>query len=124
MFLSGYYDKESLIKAREYGSFFETMVFLHLKSLCSTLTPQAKLYYFRTVSQKEVDFIIEYGNKVLPVEVKARENPKLKDVKNLLYFLDNHPETVMGLVVHKGSEVKRLTSKILSVPWWWLESSV
>ena len=121
VFLSGYYDKESLLKAREYGSFFETMVFLHLKSLCNTLTPQAKLYYFRTTSQKEVDFIIEHGNKILAIEVKAKESPKLRDVKNLVYFMDNHPETVLGLVLHKGNEIKWLTSKILSVPWWWLE---
>jgi len=121
VFLSGYYDKKSLIKAREYGSFFETMVFLHLKSLCNTLTPQAKLYYFRTTSQKEVDFIIEHGNKILAIEVKAKESPKLRDVKNLIYFMDNHPETVLGLVLHNGNEVRWLTSKILSVPWWWLE---
>ncbi|WP_025209082.1 ATP-binding protein [Hippea sp. KM1] len=122
VFLSGYYDKESLLKAREYGSFFETMVFLHLKSLCHTLTPQAKLYYFGTTSQKEVDFVMEHGNKILAIEVKAKESPKLRDVKNLIYFMDNHPETVLGLVLHKGNEVRWLTSKILSAPWWWLEA--
>lgn len=121
VFLSGYYDRESLLKAREYGNFFETMVFLHLKSLCHTLTPQAKLYYFRTTSQKEVDFIMEHGNKILAIEVKAKESPKLRDVKNLIYFMDNHPETILGLVLHKGNKVRWLTSKILSAPWWWLE---
>ena len=33
IYLSGYHDEDSLRKAREWGNFFETMIFLHLKVL-------------------------------------------------------------------------------------------
>ncbi len=121
IFLSGYFDKDSLKRAREIGGFFETMIFLHLKSLCSILKPQAKLYYWRTVSGSEVDFVIEYGRKIIPIEVKFSHNIKVKDVKNMLKFIEIYPETNYGVVLYNGNEFKFLHSKVIALPWWWID---
>lgn len=43
IFLAGYFDKESLVKARELSSFFETMVYLHLRSICETNDSQGSV---------------------------------------------------------------------------------
>jgi predicted AAA+ superfamily ATPase len=121
IFLSGYTDRESLAKSRELGGFFETLVYLHLRSLCELMTPRAAIYYWRTSTSREVDFVIEHGRKVLPIEVKLNGKPTPADAANLLAFLDEHPQAAGGVVVHGGDELFRLHSKVVAVPWWWLD---
>jgi len=120
IFLSGYTEPESLSKSRELGGFFETLVYLHLRSLCELMTPRAKIYYWRTSTRREVDFVLEHGRNVLPIEVKLTKRPVIADADNLLAFLDEHPQAAHGVIVHGGNEIFRLHSRILAVPWWWL----
>jgi len=123
VFLSGYYDAAGLAGSRELGHYFETMVYFHLRALCEGMTPKAGLHYWRTVSGQEVDFVIEHGRRLLAFEVKYTANPTAFDIKNLLGFLDAYPETVLGVVVHGGNQIKWLHSKVIAVPWWWLDAS-
>ncbi len=121
IFLSGYLDAESLSRAREIGGYFETMVHLHVRALCEMMKPKASLHYWRTTSGKEVDIVLEHGKKLLALEVKMTDNPSVRDIRNLLLFMDEHPETVSGVLVHSGGAIKWLHSKIIAVPWWWLD---
>lgn len=41
-----------------------------------------QLYYWQSAGIAEVDFVCEYGNKVLPLEVKAGVNPKSKSLQS------------------------------------------
>lgn len=121
VFLAGYYDKESLLKARELGGFFETMVYLHLRSVCETMTPKAVLHYWRLTTGREVDFVVEHGRRLLAIEVKMTENPTVRDINNLLIFLQEYPETALGILLNNGDAVKWLHSRVVTVPWWWLD---
>lgn len=123
VFLSGYFDASGLGTSRELGHYFETMVYLHLRALCESMTPKAGLHYWRTVAGREVDFVIEHGRRLLAFEVKHTANPTAFDIRNLLAFLDGYPETVLGVVVHGGNQIKWLHSKVVAVPWWWLDAS-
>jgi uncharacterized protein len=120
IYLSGYYDEESLRNARELGSFFETMVHMHIKIASELMVPKAKVFYWRTTNGKEVDFILEYGKKLLAVETKLTQNPSFSDAKNLLTFIEAYPETIRGILLHSGNSIKWLHSKVLALPWWWL----
>lgn len=120
IFLSGYYDEDSLRTARELGSFFETMLYMHIKIASELMVPKAKLFYWRTTTGKEVDFVVEHGKKLLAVETKLTQNPTFNDIKNLLIFIEEYPQAIRGLLLHAGNSVKWLHSKILAVPWWWL----
>ena len=42
-------------------------------------------------------------------------------IKPLLQFLEEYPETVRGVLVHNGDRVYHLHSKVIAVPWWWLD---
>jgi len=121
IFLSGYLDEESLIRSREVGGYFETMVFLHVRELCEMMKPRATIHYWRTTTGKEVDLVLEHGKKILALEVKMTGNPTVRDIKNLLLFIDEYPETVRGVLVHTGKAIKWLHSKVIAVPWWWLD---
>lgn len=121
VFLSGYTDKEALADSRELGGYFETLVYLHLKSLCQLMTPRAEIYYWRTSTRREVDFVIEHGRRLLPVEVKWTSRPITADAESLLAFLDEHPQAPHGVLVHRGHQIQRLHSRVIAVPWWWLD---
>lgn len=119
-YLSEYHDEETIKNARELGNFFETMVFLHLQVYSELLNPKGKLYYFRSISGKEVDFILEWRRKILAFEVKLTENPTIKDIKNLIDFIEENPDSIRGVLIYTGDSVKYLHSKVIAIPWWWL----
>ncbi|MBI5180774.1 MAG: ATP-binding protein [Nitrospirae bacterium] len=119
-YLSGYHDESSLISARELGSFFETMIFLHLTILSELMIPKGKIFYWRSTTGKEVDFIIEHGKSLFAIEAKLTKTPAFNDIKNLLSFVEENPKTVRGILLHAGSSIKWLHSKILAAPWWWI----
>jgi len=115
--LAGYYDEQSLRAARELGPLFETLLLHHLRVLSQLLTPRAKLFYWRTVSGQEVDFVIEQGRRLLALEVKLSPTPRYTDCEGLRLFLQEYPEASAGLLVHTGREIRRLDEKIVAVPW-------
>lgn len=119
-FLSGHYSAEALKDSREAGGLFECLVFLHLNVLAGLLNPRAKLYYWRTTTGHEVDFVVEQGRAVLPIEVKLTERPGFKDVQNLRLFMDEFPDAPCGVLVHAGSEIRALDRNIVAVPWTYL----
>ncbi len=119
-YLSGYHHKESLKNARELGAFFETMIFMHLTILSELMIPKAKIFYWRTTAGKEVDFIMEHGKNLFAFEVKLTKKPSFNDIKNLLTFIEEYPGTSRGILLHTGSSVKWLHSKVIAVPWWWI----
>lgn len=121
IYLSGYHDESSLKSARELGNFFETMIFLHLKILTELLVPKANIFYWRTTTGKEVDFVLEQGRKLLAFEVKLTQRPSFNDIKNLLTFIEDYPQTIRGILLHAGGSIKWLHSKVIAVPWWWIE---
>ncbi|MFH1666047.1 MAG: ATP-binding protein [Elusimicrobiota bacterium] len=115
-YLCGYYDENSLKTAREAGSIFETFVLLHLSVLCELMVPKARIYYWRTVTGKEVDFVVEYGNKLLAIEVKLSSGISYGDSDNLRTFLAEHPKDCIGIIIYTGNEVRYLADKIVCLP--------
>lgn len=45
-------------------------------------------FFYRTPSKKEIDFIKIENNKIIPIELKYRDNIKIKDLDNLILFLN------------------------------------
>jgi predicted AAA+ superfamily ATPase len=84
------------------------------------MIPKANIFYWRTTTGKEVDFIVEHGKKLIAFEVKLTKNPAFNDAKNLLTFIQDYPQTLRGVLVHAGGSIKRLHEKIVAVPWWWI----
>lgn len=117
VFLSGYFDRESLAQARELGAFFEALIYQHLRVLSELMTPKARLYFWRTQIGEEVDFVVEQGRRLLAFEVKWSENPRFQHAEGLRRFLDAHPHAQGGILLHRGAEVRYLGERILALPW-------
>jgi predicted AAA+ superfamily ATPase len=119
-YLAGHYDLESLKTSREAGGIFESLVFLHLNTHAQLLMPKARLFHWRTVAGKEVDFVLEWGRRLLAVEVKLTDRPKFSDIETLKLFLKEYPETVAGILVYTGKEIKMMSHDIVAIPWYLL----
>ena len=117
IYLAGYHDAGALRSARELGSYFETMVFMHLRILCGLKVPQVKMYYWRSPAGKEVDFVLEHGRRVVAVEVKMAREISWSQTAGLRRFLDENPAAAAGLLVYRGTEIKRLGERVAAVPW-------
>ncbi|HOK30099.1 MAG TPA: ATP-binding protein [bacterium] len=120
IYLSSYFDKDTLREARELGGFFENMIYLHLLVYSQLLTPKTDIYYWRTTAGKEVDFILEWGNRLFAFEVKLTQNPSYRDINGLLSFMEDYPETIMGILIYTGDTLRYLHSRIIAIPWWWI----
>ena len=120
VFLSGYYELEDVLKAREYGAYFETFIYHHLRILSRLMTPSGRLHFWRTLDGNEVDFVLEHGRKLLAIEVKLTDNPGYRDAAGSRLFLKNHSKASGALIVYCGRQIKRLDEKILAVPWTFL----
>ncbi|MFZ1752619.1 MAG: ATP-binding protein [Caldilineaceae bacterium] len=117
VFLSGYYDRESLRSSREFGSFFEGLMYQHLRVLAELMIPKARLHFWRTRTGQEVDFVIEQGRRLLAVEVKLTAEPRYQQAAGLRAFLEAHPNAQGGVLLHGSREVRYLGEHILALPW-------
>ena len=117
VFLSGYYELDDLKKSREYGAYFETLIYHHLRLLTRLMNPAGRLSFWRTHKGIEVDFVVEHGRRAIAVEVKTTLHPGYGDIAGLQAFLQEHPGASAGLLLHSGSDIRRLDEKVLAVPW-------
>jgi hypothetical protein len=66
-----------------------------------------------------VDFVIEAGKRLLPIEVKATARPRLGDAAHLRTFRAEYGRKARaGLLLHSGSTLEWLTADVLAAPWW------
>ena len=101
------------------GAHLENLVLADMLAWCATRTDHAAVCHWRTAAGQEVDFIIEAGDRVLPVEVKASARPRLSQIAPLRSFLADYAErSRAGLLLHSGTAVEWLAPNVLAAPWW------
>lgn len=84
-----------------------------------TRVKRAELGYWRTSIGEEVDFVIEAGGKLLPIEVKSTARPRLSDAAHLRTFRAEYGKKARaGLLLHTGSTIEWLAPDVLAAPWW------
>jgi len=66
------------------GAFTENYVMSQLVSTRST-----SVFYFSNDAKLEIDFLIQHGNEIVPIEAKAEENLRSKSLST---FVTDHPE--------------------------------
>lgn len=78
-----------------------------------------EIYYWRTATGEEVDFVVERGPELLAIEVKTSSRPRAADARHLRAFREDYGDAVRGcLLLHTGESTEWLGSRILATPWW------
>lgn len=96
------------------GLALETLVFHELRVLVERLGPGHALYYWRTSSGMEVDFVVYGPDMFTAVEVKSKRSLTSRDIRGLEAFRSEYP-SAKGLILYGGDQVLSL-GDISAVP--------
>jgi predicted AAA+ superfamily ATPase len=101
------------------GAHLENLVLHDLLAWRDARLDRAEIFYWRTAGGEEVDFVVEAGRTLLPVEVKTTSRPRLADAARLRSFRAEYGRTARaGLLLHTGSALEWLAPDVLAAPWW------
>ena len=101
------------------GAQLENLVLHDLLAWRDARLERAEVSYWRTASGEEVDFVVECGDRLLPIEVKSGTNPSLTDATRLRSFRQEYGDrSRAGLLLHAGTRTDWLAPDVLAVPWW------
>lgn len=80
--------------------------------------PGRSIHHWRTQSGQEVDFVIEEGRRLLPIELKTSTSVSRGEARHLRAFLEGHSEAVRGLLLSGDPRIREIGSNIIAAPWW------
>ena len=85
----------------------------------ASLSDRPEIFYWRATSGDEVDFVVESGEELIAIEVKATTRPRIRDIEHLRTFQHEYGDDVRGcLLLHTGDRLEWLAPGILAAPWW------
>ncbi|HVR74895.1 MAG TPA: ATP-binding protein [Planctomycetota bacterium] len=117
LFLAGVQDADELRNLPGSGAWLENLILNDLLAWRETQTRKPGVYFRRTVNGEEVDFVLEGGRRLLPMEVKASAAVRVADAKGLDSFCAEFPgRAPFALLLHDGEKAFRLTRTTLAVP--------
>lgn len=101
------------------GAHLENLVLQDLLAWRDARLERAELGYWRTAIGEEVDFVVETGGRLLPIEVKSSAHPRLADAKHLRAFRAEYGKKARaGLLLHTGTMLEWIAPDVLAAPWW------
>lgn len=111
---------DQLLNAQK-GILFEHGVMLEIIRRIKVLNQNYKVFYWRTSGGAEVDCVLDMGEEVIPIEIKASARVSLSEIKGLKNFLDDYKGLARrGYVVTMGKRKEKLAENIVAIPWFCL----
>lgn len=107
----------NLSQNEHFGYPFENLIFNILKM--KTLYTGANIRFWRTKDKAEVDFIIDFGIKQIPIEVKYTSLKKIEINRSLMSFIKKYSPPVAFIVNLSLEEEKEIeNTKVKFIKWW------
>jgi predicted AAA+ superfamily ATPase len=106
-----------LASCSECGFLFQNLVFQMLTA--GAPTAATLVHFWRTKDKAEVDFVVEKGRNLIPVEVKYKAMKDIEIPRALIHFCDQYgPEKayVVNLSLKKKKRVGK--TDIMAIPYW------
>lgn len=109
---------DKMLNCGQWGSILETYVFSELCKEIKDIIPRPAIYYWRTNNGAEVDFIIEYKNKLIPIEVKSSIQIKPYAIRGIKSFIDSQQKSKIpfGIILYRGDNIIYLEKNIIAIP--------
>jgi hypothetical protein len=101
------------------GQIFENFVFLELFKSFANIGEIPPLYFWRDKTGHEIDFIIDDGKKLIPIEAKSGETVTSSFYDGLKFFknLGGKDISKTGVLVHGGNALYK-RNEISTIPWY------
>jgi hypothetical protein len=66
-----------------------------------------------------VDFVIDDGHTLLPIQVKTTSQPSTGDLASMNGFLDEYADrATAGVLLHAGAQAFWIAKNVLAAQWW------
>jgi len=103
------------------GDIVETFVYDELLKAKSCASKKIGLFYYRTSDKKEIDFILDYGQKIIAIEIKASKSVSKSDFKHIYHLQKEIPNLFnKGIVLYGGDRFLKLDKNMYAVPFGFL----
>ncbi len=100
-----------------FGPLLESFVVGEVAKQATWTERPVRLAHYRDRDQREVDLVIEAGQRVVGIEVKATATPRPSDARHLAYLRDRVGERfVTGVVLHTGQHRLTLGDRLVAMP--------
>jgi predicted AAA+ superfamily ATPase len=107
----------ALLPQSVFGHLFEQMVGLDLIRLARLAAEHPVLRFWRDPDGPEVDWVLEFADRLIPIETKWTSAPTLQDARHLNTFLGEYPMASKGYIVCQTPRPLKLSSTIEAIPW-------
>lgn len=99
------------------GAILETAVLSEIVKTYVHRGEEPRVYFWRTASGVEVDFVVEENGKLIPVEVKLAETPRPAMAAGIKAFCEDFKgRAANGYIVHPGEVRLPLGSGVVAMP--------
>ena len=116
-YLSGLRDAEHAAAGPLGGAIFETAVLSQIVRTLAHRGEEPRVYFWRTAAGAEVDFIVETGGRLVPIEVKLSGTPRPPMAAAIRTFQEDVGAPVgAGYVVHPGDVRLPLGPRVMALP--------
>ena len=108
-YLLGIDTPEQLVRDPLYGNIFENWVVLELMKGRYNQGVDPRFYFYRDVSGKEVDLLMQQGSHLMPIEIKSSKTFSTSFLEGLHYFHEQAPKrAVGGVLIYGGDQTQQL----------------
>ena len=116
-YLAGLKDAEHAASGPLGGVIFETAVLAEIVKRFVHSGQDPHLYFWRTSHGSEVDFIVEHGGKLIPIEAKLSATPRPTMAPGILAFQKDFPKKAeKGYIIHPGDMKLSIAPNVLALP--------
>ncbi len=99
------------------GAIFENLVASELYKTLTHRGEEPGMYFWRTAAGSEVDLVVEWREKLIPIDVKLSATPRPEMAGAIAGFAKDFGERVLpGYVVHPGEMILPLGGGVIALP--------
>lgn len=107
----------NLTRPDDFGFLFQNLLFNTLFNHFKFLSP--KINFWRTTDKAEVDFVIDYTEKIVPIEVKYKQFSDVVIQRSLRSFIEKYnPDKALIITKDFSSNIKIGKTAVEFIPFW------
>ncbi|MBS0606564.1 MAG: ATP-binding protein [Parachlamydiales bacterium] len=100
---------EQLIKDPFYGNLFENWIVVELMKARYNQAKDPRLYFYRDVTGREVDLLLQQGSQLIPIEIKSSKTFSPSYLEGLQYFHQQTPQKAIGgTLIYAGEKFQKI----------------
>ena len=109
-------DEQDLQNSPQKGLIMESFVCSELLKHIAYSPRRIQLYHYRTTDQREIDFVLEYKQKLIGIEVKASKTVNMASFKHIIDFMTKNDRVTMGIVFYLGERIIHFGENLVAMP--------